>query len=194
MTRNDILTELFKSPLLDDIIINITGGNILKEDLKSELFLILMEMPEVKIIEAYNNRWLNYLCINILTKQWRSNTSPFYKNFKRESKNEEIKDIEDDDIKIDYEAFNKIIKAIEVLPFVERELFKMRYKLDRYDKWFGDLRDENCKKEIYSYKKIEKKLQLETKSHGKPITICHSTVHLLHKKSIKKIKKIIKNE
>lgn len=192
MTKNLILDNLFRDPLIDDMIWNITGGHELKDDLKSELFLILMEMSDSKIVGAWEGKWLNYLCVNILTKQWRSNTSPFYKKYRKSRTNEEFVDIIDEEGGVDWDLVGKVVNIIEnELNFVERELFMMRYKIGKYDKWFGELRDKDCQKTIYSYRKIEKKLSIENKS-GKAITIDHSTVEVYHKKSIQKIKKLLK--
>jgi hypothetical protein len=190
MTKSLILDKLFREPLIDDMIWNITGGNPLREDLKSELFLILMEMPDVKIVSAWEGKWLNYLCVNILTKQWKSSTSPFYKKFRKEKTNEEFIDIIEIEGGIDWEMIEKILEiAQKHLPFVEKELFMMRYKIGKYDRWFGELRDKDCQKPVYSYRKIEKKLAIG--SSGKPITIDHSTVEVYHKRSIEKIRKIL---
>jgi hypothetical protein len=191
MTKDIILDKLYRDPMIDEMIWNITGGNPLKEDLKSELFLILMEMPDSKIIGAWKDKWINYLCVNILTKQWRSSTSPFYKKFKKERTNEEFIDIIDEEVGVDWELAETILDiADKHLTFVEKELFMMRYKIGKYDRWFGEWRDKECQKPIYSYRKIEKKLAIGT-SGGKPITIDHSTVEVYHKRSIEKIRKIL---
>jgi hypothetical protein len=192
MNKRDILDKLWRSPMIEDMLVNITYGNPLKEDLKSELFLILMEMPDVKIIAAHNGNWLTYLCVNILKKMWRSNTSPFYKKWRKGFGDGEPRDMimELDDF--DYEKLDLILGFVDKLPFVEQELFKMRYKIGKYDKWFGELRDKDCKKSVYSYRKIENKLAIETKNGEKPITIDHSTVEKYHKRSIERIKKMLK--
>jgi len=188
MTRNLILEALFKNPLIDDMIWNITGGNPLKEDLKSELFLILMEMPENKVIGAWEGKWLNYLCVNILTKQWRSGTSPFHKKYKKfKWEDGEIDGVEEEGF--DIELLDKVMEIVERLPLVERELFKMRWKIGKYDKHFGEWRDKDCKKDIYSYRKVEKKLAIQTSNGGDYISIDHNTVHKYHQLVIEKIRK-----
>jgi hypothetical protein len=123
---------------------------------------------------------------------WRSNTSPFYKKWRKGFGDGEPRDMimELDDF--DYEKLDLVLGLVDKLPFVEQELFKMRYKIGKYDKWFGELRDKDCKKSVYSYRKIENKLAIETKNGEKPITIDHSTVEKYHKRSIEKIKKMLK--
>jgi hypothetical protein len=177
--------------MIDEFVWNITSGNDLRHDLKAELFLILMEMSEAKIIKAHKDGWLHYLCINILKKQWKSKTSPFFKKFRNNKTNEIVGDVVEDLDFFDYELLDKILEIVEKLPFVERELFKMRYKIGKYDRWFGEWRDESCKKAVYPYRKIEKKLAITDINGNGVITIDHSTVEKYHKKSIVKIKKIL---
>lgn len=190
MTRDEIIDSLWRSPIIDDMIWNITGGNALREELKSELFLILMEMSETKIKAAHTGKWLNYLCVNILTKQWKSSTSPFYKKFKSFKTNELASNIIVDEWEFDYETLDRVLVIVNRdLSFVEKELFMMRYKMGKYDKIFGELRDEDCKKTLYPYRKIEKRLALVNLEGGKPITIDHSTVEKYIKRALEKIKK-----
>ena len=90
-TKDDILTDLYKSDFIKDLIWTITSGHELKDDLKSELFLILFEMDDKRILKAHNNHYLHYLCVNILKKQYHSKTSPFHKKFRWSGK---LKDVE----------------------------------------------------------------------------------------------------
>lgn len=179
--------------MIDDMLWNITGGHYLKEDLKSELFLILMEMPDNKIISAWNNNWLNYLCVNILVKQWKSKNSPFYKKYKKDAGVELKIDIIDELDEFNYDLLDKVLDIVmNKLPLVEKELFMMRYKIGKYDRWLGEWRDKECNKPVYSYRKIEKRLGIDNIGGKKPITIDHSTVEKYHRRSIERIKKLLK--
>ena len=211
LNKNDIITDLYKSPLLNDIIIKITSRHQLTEELKAELFLILCEMKEDKIIKAQENNYLIYLCINILKKQYHSSTSPFHKKFRKEKFDEMIIDDDQDDNMIDKDvqlAFDEISDREEMeellnkvkwivdnkLDVIDRELFKLYYKWDKYDRWMGELRDITCDKETSSYRKIEKKLAITTitsDGSNKKISIGRSTIALSHQRSIEKIKKWI---
>jgi len=189
MTKREILQDLFQWEGIDDIIRNITSGHQLGDDLKQELFLTMLEMPELKIQTAFKDKWLNYLAINILTKMWKSTTSPFYKKwrFPIDELNENF-NILDDDGEMTEEIWNKIKLAIDKLPFVQKELIKMRYKIDEYDKNNGDKRDNFCKKSIYSYRKMEQKLKVGD------ISIDHNTIQKYHWKAISKLKKSYKDD
>jgi GTPase involved in cell partitioning and DNA repair len=143
------------------------------------------------IKDAYDNNWLNYMCINILKKQYHSSTSPFHKKYRKNQSDNEIGDIPSEPEEFDYELISKIEWVVDnKLDIVDRELFKMYYKMDRYDRWLGDLKDETCKKPQSSYRKMEIKLALK----GEPrITISRSTISLSHQRSLMIIKKELKN-
>jgi len=168
-------------------------------------------MKEDKIIKAQENNYLIYLCINILKKQYHSSTSPFHKKFRKEKFDEMIIDDDQDDNMIDKDvqlAFDEISDREEMeellnkvkwivdnkLDVIDRELFKLYYKWDKYDRWMGELRDITCDKETSSYRKIEKKLAITTitsDGSNKKISIGRSTIALSHQRSIEKIKKWI---
>jgi len=189
MLKNNIIGQLWNSSLLNDIIIKITSGHQLKDDLKSELFLILMEMKDDRIIKAHNNNYLIYMCINILKKQYHSKTSPFHKNFRKGWSDivVDVADVADVEVIEDNEMIDKIRWIVDnKLDLVDRELFKLYYKWDRYDRWTGDLRDKECQKEMSSYRKIEKKLAVKGVDIGK-VSISRSTIALSHRRSIDKI-------
>jgi len=190
MSRNDILIELYTSPFIEDLLTKITSNHPLKEDLKQELFVILAEMPSKKLESAKQNNYLNYLCINILKKQYHSSTSPFHKKFRKHQHNEygDIPDMIEED-KLDEEVVSKIMMIVDTkLDLIDRELFKMYYKWGRYDRYFGESKDKSCQKATSSFRKMEKKLALQTIDGKGTITIDHSTIHLSHQRSIEKIK------
>lgn len=214
LNKETILTQLFKSPILNEIVLKITSRHQLTEDLKAELFLILCEMKEDKIIKAHDNNYLIYMCINILKKQYHSSTSPFHKKW-RKDKFEDISftegdedgtnELEDLDIQLAFdevserEEMEELMRKIKwivdnKLDVIDRELFKLYYKWDRYDRWLGDLRDVTCDKEVSSFRKIERKLAITTitsDGSNKKISIGRSTIALSHQRSIEKIKKWI---
>jgi hypothetical protein len=66
-TKNQILTDLFKSRELADMLCKFDAGAG-NEDLKSELFLVLCNQPEAKIIELSGNRQLMYFATGIVQK------------------------------------------------------------------------------------------------------------------------------
>ena len=201
MTKNDILTELYKSPFIDDLVYTITAGHQLKDDLKAELFLILCEMPEVRIQNAYTGHYLHYLCVNIVKKQYNSKKSPFHQKWRRGGitqlvighSQEKMPDLILEAPEFETEVIiKKVLWFVEnKLDLVDRELFKIYYKFGEYDRYFGELRDRSCLKPTSSLRKVEKKLAITTIDGGY-ISIGYDTVRLSLNRSLMRIKHYLK--
>lgn len=196
MTKLEIIENLWRSPFIDELIRKITSGHQLSEDLKSELFLILMEMPDDRIKAASTGNYLNYLCVSIVKNQYHSSTSPFHKKFRSQvSTDLEGLVISDEEAaECHEEIMNKIKTFINnEIKLTDRELFKLYYKMDRYDRWIGDLRDINCEKPISSTRKIERKLALAGSVPGKRrVSIDHTSVAQSIKRTLNELKNYLK--
>ena len=206
-TKNEILAELYSGTFIKDLVWTLTSGNPLGEELKAELFLILLEMDEVRIQKAHVGNYLHYLCVNILKKQYHSQTSPFHKKFRWSGKVKDVApyyqsenhwkwnsplEIPGDDFKFPDELIEKIIWFVDnKLDLVDRELFKIYYKIGKYDRWFGELRDTTCQKSISSLRKVQKKLAITT-DEGKNISISKDTIRLSLDRSVMRIKLYLK--
>lgn len=81
MTRQKILTDLFKSPEVNECIGKMNPPH-LREDLKAELFAVLCELPEEKIVGLAERNELRFFCVRIILNMIQSNTSPFFKKFR----------------------------------------------------------------------------------------------------------------
>lgn len=216
MSFEDIITDLYNSEFLNSLLTKITSNHELKDDLKQELFLILCSNPK-KIIDAYENKYLNYYVVNIVKKMYHSNTSPFHYKFRKfnslRDSNIEISDSFDSYSEKLYEAIiqkkddNRDILSIimkiinEDLHWFQRELIKLRYKLDQYDGILGSKRDKSCHKTISSFRQMENFLTIKfpNQKHMKngnqlrKLSIDHSSLHIYHQKSIDFIRQKLKD-
>lgn len=197
MQYKDIITELYESPFLNETLYRLTSNNDLKDDLKQELMLILLQQPD-KVEKAYREKWLKYLVINIIKKQFWSNTSPFFNKY-RKLKSIDPHDIvlhdspkEDPQVVID--TIFDIVDNDPEITWFQRELFKMYFKLDRYDTHFGELRDIFCDKDLSTYRRMEQLLQKECikikkgKSYKSRITIGRTRIG----QNIEHVKQVIR--
>lgn len=192
MNVKDYLTNLYQDPRIDVYIKNITSMDDfdLKDDLKQELFIILLNYPEEKIKDAIKNFYIDYLIINILMKMYRSNTSPFSLLYKKHLQKSSplINDIPQDEKEEEQHPEINIMKYINELKLFDREVLKMYYKLDNYNIIDGIYKDKTCKSSISSYRKISNKLQFNN------IYISHTIIGLSITKSLSYIKKRIKDD
>ena len=147
-TKNEIIAEIYNSEIYNTILNNFNTHEIKHpEDLKQEMFCILLEKDESLIINAYNNNTLKYYFIRILINQTRSKTSPFYRKYRKE-RLEKIEDCTSDNIaNWSYDPLWKlknypsqesshqfdILKYVnehKILNWYENEIFIIYYKLD----------------------------------------------------------------
>lgn len=89
-----IIEKLYKDEYLDQLIQKLNWYE--NEDFKQELFLILLEQKEEKIIQLYKNNEIYAFINKIITNQTHSKTSPFYKQYRKQNKELFITSIEED--------------------------------------------------------------------------------------------------
>lgn len=80
--KTQILSDLYQSKELSDLINKMKPVH-LREDLKQELFLTLCEKPDSLIIDLHKSNQLKYYVTRIVLNMIASNTSPFYKKYRR---------------------------------------------------------------------------------------------------------------
>jgi hypothetical protein len=83
MTLEDYITKEYTE--LKKITSNITKNNELTEDLFHYCLQILLEYNKAKMGEILKNNHVKYFYVSIVMKQWCSNTSPFYKLYRKTS-------------------------------------------------------------------------------------------------------------
>lgn len=100
---NKIIEEIYTDGMVRDIIDNMGVSGTYADDLEQEVYMILLQYKKEKIIEMYNKKQLKFFIVGVIQRQYNSNTSPFYKLYKKyysivdanEINNEEMN--EDDD-------------------------------------------------------------------------------------------------
>lgn len=83
MGKNEIIAELYESKEFNDCIGKMEPDH-LRDDLRAEVMLILLEMPEDKIKLLYYENALRYYTVRIILNLIRSNTSRFYKMYRQQ--------------------------------------------------------------------------------------------------------------
>ena len=81
MNRNDIISELYLSKDFNDCV-NKVDPEYLRDDLKAEVILVLLELDEDKIFDMHQTGKLKFYTVRIVLNMAFSNTSPFFKKFR----------------------------------------------------------------------------------------------------------------
>jgi hypothetical protein len=82
MSREVIIKNLFLSKNFNDCIARMEPEH-LREDLRSEVILIICEMPADKIIGLHNRKELEFYTVRIILNLIKSDTSPFAKTYRQ---------------------------------------------------------------------------------------------------------------
>lgn len=136
MGKNEIVAELFTSKEFNDCIGKMEPEH-LRDDLRAEVALILLETDERKLIEIHANGGLKYYTVRIIMNLIQSKTSLFYKLYRQQvveitdryMKGED-QDIEARALKEDLE--DKAIKEIDNLYWYNGEMVRLYLKYGNY--------------------------------------------------------------
>ena len=79
MNRNSIIEKLWNSQELKEAIAKMQPED-LQDDLRSEIFKVLCEMDEDKLVDMYNRNVLRFYLVRTMLNMTQSNTSQFYKH------------------------------------------------------------------------------------------------------------------
>jgi hypothetical protein len=134
--KNEIVAELFISKEFNDCIGKMEPEH-LRDDLRAEVALILLETEETKLIDIHRGGGLRYYTVRIIMNLIQSKTSLFYKLYRQQVV--EITDRymkgEDQDIETraaKEELEDKAIKEIDNLYWYNGEMVRLYLKYGNY--------------------------------------------------------------
>lgn len=118
MDKNGIITELWQSQDLNEALKKMKPVEI-QEDLKSELFLIICEIEESKLIDLYDKKQLKFYIVRIMLNLVQSSKNKFFKNYRNF---EEYNETEKPD---ETEQPIEVMEFIEGLYWYQKEILKL---------------------------------------------------------------------
>ena len=136
MGKNEIVEQLFTSKEFNDCI-NKMEPDHLRDDLRAEVALILLETDEKKLIEIHQGGGLRFYTVRIIMNLIQSKTSLFYKLYRQQVVEitdkyiaGEDQDFEARAVKEDLE--DKAISEIDNLYWYNGEMVKLYLKYGNY--------------------------------------------------------------
>lgn len=81
--KNQIITDIHNSGLLVELCTNmgVKANDI--DDLIQEIYLIIAEYDEDRIVEMWEKSQLKFFLVRVISNQYFSKNSPFYKKYKK---------------------------------------------------------------------------------------------------------------
>ena len=128
MVKNEIITQFWDSKEVNDAFEKMQPEE-LRYDLKAEVFLVLCEMDEMKLVGMFERNELKFYIVRITLNMIKSDRSTFYKNYRNHI---EFVNIDKDFDVINYDKLDlvdKLEKNLEGLHWYNKEILKL-YAID----------------------------------------------------------------
>jgi hypothetical protein len=128
MVKNEIITQFWDSKEVNDAFEKMQPEE-LRYDLKAEVFLVLCEMDEMKLVGMFERNELKFYIVRIMLNMIKSDRSTFYKNYRNHI---EFVNIDKDFDVINYDKLDlvdKLEKNLEGLHWYNKEILKL-YAID----------------------------------------------------------------
>lgn len=124
--RQQIIEQLYIDPDIGKGIAKMKPED-LQDDLRQEMFLVLCEMPEEKIVQMHRDGYLKFFLVRTMLNMMKSDRSTFYNQFRKVytewDSNVETKLKEDSE---DFEEMShKLTRSLDVLHWYEKEIFRL---------------------------------------------------------------------
>ena len=129
---NNIIVSLLQSDELTTCLNKVKES--LRDDLKGELSLILLETPADRILRLEQEGKFKFYVVRIILTLAFSKTSPFYKKYKSYNELHDLSTIDDDYYSIIHrkQTEEKALTEIEKLEWYESEMVKLYLKEGNY--------------------------------------------------------------
>ncbi len=118
MNRNSIIIQLWDSTELKDAISKMQPEE-LQDDLRSELFKVLCEMEEEKLIDMHKRNVLKFYLVRTMINMMQSNTSQFYRTYRKPLEVELVVHDRDEDL------LNKVEDELSKMHWYKAELLRV---------------------------------------------------------------------
>ncbi len=120
MGRNEILIEFWQSEEVNKAFTKMHPIE-LQDDLKSEVFLILAELPEQKLFDLYDKKQLRFYIVRIMLNLVQNNNNQFYKRYRNfvEYTQQEVAESYQEDIS------HKVRLSVDDLHWYKKELLRL---------------------------------------------------------------------
>lgn len=121
MNRNLIISELYESKDINEAIGKMQPYD-LQSDLRQEVFLVLCEMEEDRLMKMYEDGYIKFFIVRTILNMAKSDRSNFARTFRRV-----YSEVEDNYCVEEYDdSLNvKLNKSLEILHWYEKEIFKL---------------------------------------------------------------------
>jgi hypothetical protein len=125
LTRNQIIENLYLDKDIAQGIAKMQPAD-LQDDLRQEMFMVLCEMPEEKLLQMHSEGYLKFFLVRTMLNMMKSDRSTFYNKFRKiySEVDGSIDKAEEPDQDFE-ELSNKLKKSLDILHWYEKEIFRL---------------------------------------------------------------------
>lgn len=124
-TRNEIIEQLYLDKDIAQGIAKMDPA-YLQDDLRQEMFLVLCEMPEEKLMQMHLDGYLKFFLIRTMLNMMKSDRSTFYNKFRKVytevTSSCDVAEEPDHDFE---DLSKKLRKSLDILHWYEKEIFRL---------------------------------------------------------------------
>ena len=120
-SREQIIHELYLSKDINEAIGKMQPYD-LQDDLRQEVFLVLCEMEEDRLLQMYDDGYIKYFLVRTIINMAKSDRSNFARTFRRIY--EPIEDYAPVE-QYDETMSERLYKSMEILHWYEKEIFRL---------------------------------------------------------------------
>lgn len=174
--KQEIMNYVYHSKTINNIFNNIIQNKDRRELMKSDVYLLLCEMDDKKLIIMYDNGKIDGFISKVILQQWNSNTSDYYKNYKnggfRKSLTRDNGDV-DMELSNESESFsyskynNDITNILDNTHWYHKTLFNLYYSDDYSYKQIEGMTGINFRSVFNSVNKTLEHIRIELKNKYK---------------------------
>ncbi len=125
ITKNDIINQLYKDKDIAQAIGKMQPVD-LQDDLRQEMFMVLCEMEEARLMQMHESGFLKFYLVRTMLSMIKSDRSTFFNKFRRQVEEWGIQyDTKEEEPYPMDEMMYKLNKSMEVLHWYEKEIFKL---------------------------------------------------------------------
>lgn len=125
LTREKIIEQMYQDKDIAQGIAKMQPAD-LQDDLRQEMFLVLCEMPQEKLLQMHGDGYLKFFLVRTMLNMMKSDRSTFYNKFRKvfTEMNETNDKAEEADHDFE-ELSGKLVKSLDILHWYEKEIFRL---------------------------------------------------------------------
>lgn len=102
MTKNDVISFVFKSKMLSQICSQIADP-LFRDDLEQEIYIVILKKDEQTLVQLWESKQMRFYLTRIAINMYRSSSSKFTKVYKQYEHFEQVDEIPETEVALNFD-------------------------------------------------------------------------------------------